>query len=80
MVNFDSWFQMVDQAGRATRSTDDPLNVRPKAARLAIRKNFFSSRVTENWNKNSQPCEKCKNSERLQEKLQKLHRAVVAPP
>jgi hypothetical protein len=42
---------MVDQEGRATRSTDDPLNVRPKAARLEIRKNFFSSRVTENWNK-----------------------------
>ncbi len=33
MVNSDSWFQMVNQAGRATRSTDDPLNVRPKAAR-----------------------------------------------
>jgi hypothetical protein len=27
------------------------LNVRPKAARLEVRKNFFSSRVTENWNK-----------------------------
>ncbi len=48
MVNGDSW--LVDQAGRATRSTDDPLNVRPKAARLEVRKNFFSSRVTENWN------------------------------
>jgi hypothetical protein len=49
--NSDSWFQMVDQAGRATRSTDDPLNVRRKVARLEIRKNFFSSRVTESWNK-----------------------------
>ncbi len=43
--------QRVDQAGRATRSTNDPLNVRPNAARLEVRKNFFSSRVTENWNK-----------------------------
>jgi hypothetical protein len=38
MVNSDHWFQMVDQAGRATRSTDDPLNVRLKAARLEVRK------------------------------------------
>jgi hypothetical protein len=51
MINSDSWFQMVGQAERATISTDDPLNVRPKGARLEVRKNFFSSRVTENWNK-----------------------------
>jgi hypothetical protein len=42
---------MVDQAGWATSSTDDPLNVRPNAARLEVRRNFFSSRVTEKWNK-----------------------------
>jgi hypothetical protein len=52
MVESDNWVQMMDQAGRATRSTDDPLNVRLKAARLEVRKNFFSSRVTENWNYN----------------------------
>jgi hypothetical protein len=51
MVKSDNWFQMVDQAGMATRSTDDPLNVRRNAARLEIRKNFFSGRVTERWNK-----------------------------
>ncbi len=38
MVKSDNWFQMVDQAGRATRSTDDPLKVRPNAARLEVRK------------------------------------------
>jgi hypothetical protein len=27
------------------------LDYRPKAAWLEVRKNFFSSRVTENWNK-----------------------------
>jgi hypothetical protein len=45
-VNSDSWFQMVDQAGRATRSTYDPLNIRSEAARLEVRKNFFSIRLS----------------------------------
>jgi hypothetical protein len=52
MVNCVSWFQMVGQAGRATRSTDDTLNVRPKAAR----------NKTGKLEQNSQPCEKCKKS------------------
>jgi hypothetical protein len=51
MVKSDNWFEMVEQAGRATRSTDDSLNVRPNVARLEVSKNFFSSRVTEKWNK-----------------------------
>ncbi len=37
------------QAERHTRSTADPLNLRPKAARL--RRNFFTNRVVEDWNK-----------------------------
>ncbi len=33
MVKSDNWFRMVDQAGRATKSTEDPLNVRTNAAK-----------------------------------------------
>ncbi len=60
---------MVDQVPRATRSADDPLNFRPKAARLEVRKNFFSSRVTENWSKIPSHVKNVKKC--LQEKLQK---------
>jgi hypothetical protein len=35
---------------RATRQAADPLNIRPKAARLEVRRQFFSQRVVENWN------------------------------
>jgi hypothetical protein len=28
----------------------DPLNLRPQASRLEIRRNFFSQRVIEDWN------------------------------
>jgi len=71
---------MVDQAGRATRSTDDPLNVRPKAARLEIRKIFFSSRVTDSWNKI--PMSHVKNVRTVSgfKRSYKKHRELVAPP
>jgi hypothetical protein len=45
-----TWFQLAADGGRATRSADCPLNLRQKAARLEIRRNFFSNRVIDNWN------------------------------
>ena len=71
--------QMVDQAGRATRSTDDPLNVRPKAARLEIRKKIFSSRVTESWNKIPSYVKNVKTVSGFKRSYKK-HRELVAPP
>ncbi len=41
-----TWFQLAADGGRA----DFPLNLREKAARLEIRRNFFSNRVIDNWN------------------------------
>jgi hypothetical protein len=29
----------------------DPLNLRPQSARLEVRRNFFSNRTVEDWNK-----------------------------
>jgi hypothetical protein len=57
----------------------NPLNVRPKEARLKIRKNFFSSRVTENWNKIPSHVKNVKTVSGFLEKLQN-HRELVAPP
>jgi hypothetical protein len=34
MVKSETWFQSVTVTGRATRSANDPLNVRPQACRL----------------------------------------------
>jgi len=62
-----------------TRSTDDSLNVRPNAATLEVRKNFFSSRVTENWNKIPSHVTNLKNSEWLQEKLQITESWLLLP-
>jgi hypothetical protein len=49
-VSSDTWFQRVDTSVRTTRSAADPLNLKPQPARLDIRRNFFSNRVTEPWN------------------------------
>ncbi len=49
-VDSTTWDQRVDVSNRTTRSAADPLNLRPQAARLETRRNFFSKRVVEAWN------------------------------
>jgi hypothetical protein len=49
-VDSTTWFQEVDVSIRTSRSAADPLNLRPQAARLETRRNFFSNRVVEAWN------------------------------
>jgi hypothetical protein len=49
-VDHSTWFQLAAETGRATRSADDPLNLRQKASRLEVRRDFFSNRVVEAWN------------------------------
>jgi hypothetical protein len=51
MVKSDTWFLTVNNAGRNTRSTADPLNLRVQPARLEVGRHFFSNRVVEDWNK-----------------------------
>ena len=50
-VNMADWFTMASEAQRLTRTAADPKNVRVKHGRLEIRKNFFTVRVTNEWNK-----------------------------
>ena len=45
-----TWFEMTSEGERITRQAADPLNIRPRMARLEIRKNF-THRVIESWNK-----------------------------
>ena len=49
-VRKDTWFEMASTGPRTTRQAADPLNIRPQAARLDVRRNFFSQRVVSEWN------------------------------
>jgi hypothetical protein len=62
-VNPNIWFEPASRGGGGmTRQAADPPNVMIPAARLDIRKNFFSVRVCDKWN--SLPSE-IKNSENV---------------
>jgi hypothetical protein len=50
MVQSSSWFCPL-KVERSTRSTADPIILRAQAARLEVRKNFFSNRDVEDCNK-----------------------------
>jgi ribonuclease P/MRP protein subunit RPP40 len=47
-VNSEQWFKMAENARETGRT--DPTNIRIQAARLEIRRNFFSHRVPAAWN------------------------------
>jgi hypothetical protein len=66
MVKSETRFLSVNSAGRNTRSTADPLNLRVQPARLEVRRHFFSNRVVE---QNTFMVKKCKNSEKFQKWL-----------
>jgi hypothetical protein len=44
------WFTMASDSERVTRQSADPLNIRPGAPRLDIRRYFYSHRVVDSWN------------------------------
>ena len=50
-VDPGQWFDHVNSSERMTRGVADPLNLKQKRARLELRRNFFSLRVVEHWNK-----------------------------
>ena len=50
-VDAGTLFKMAADGPRATRIASDPLNLRQQAPRLESRRNFFSQRVVESWNK-----------------------------
>ena len=46
-----TWFRPAADGPRQTRNAAGPLNVRANHGRLDIRRNFFSVRVTDSWNR-----------------------------
>ena len=65
-VDQNIWFtpHTAAEGGRVTRQAANPLSLRPPAARLEIRRTFFSVRVCELWN--NLPIE-VKNSKNVQQ-------------
>jgi hypothetical protein len=78
-VNSENWFQMAAHAERATRSTDGPLNIRPRPARLEVRRNFLSNRVVESWNQIPSDVKNARNV-RVFKRLYRAHREAQAAP
>ncbi len=51
MLHPDTWSEMAENNVKAVRAGADPLNIRVKHDRLEIRRQFFSTRVIDSWNK-----------------------------
>jgi hypothetical protein len=50
-LDHNTWFERAADSGGATRLTADPLNIKPKRGRLEVRRNFFTVRVIDEWNR-----------------------------
>jgi hypothetical protein len=50
-VQRDPWFQKASDSKRPFRQAAGPHNLKPKASRLDVRRNFFSQHVVSDWNK-----------------------------
>jgi hypothetical protein len=64
-VDSSTWFQEVDVSIRTTRSAADPLNLRPQAARLETRRNFFSNQSCRSLERDPGGHKKIENSEQF---------------
>ena len=49
-LNHENWFEKASDSDRVTRVAADSLNVKVKSGKLEIRRNFFSVRVSSQWN------------------------------
>jgi hypothetical protein len=62
-LNPETWFEMAGDSVRSTRAGADPLNIRVRHGRLDMRRNFFSLRVIEDWNKIPSEVKRLRKSE-----------------
>jgi hypothetical protein len=50
-----TWFKSAGDRAHATRSRSDPFNIKVRAGRLEVQRQFFSERVISDWNKILRP-------------------------
>ena len=77
-VKKESWFAMASDGGCHTRMAADPLNLRIPAGRLEIRRNFYSQRVPELWNKVPSSLKQAKTEKEFRNGYRKYRREMVA--
>jgi hypothetical protein len=66
------WFERAANSVRATRSTDNPLNLKVRQGRLELSRNFFSARVMSSWNDIPNSIRETTKSENFQKKYKQL--------
>jgi hypothetical protein len=76
-VNTGTWFEMAGDSDRVTRSASDPLNLKQLPARLDVRRNFFSNRVTSDWNRVPAELKRAKNAKSFKNGYKNHRREMV---
>ena len=71
-LDYATWFEKAENGPRATRSTADPYNLKVKHGRLDQRRNFFSIRVIEDWNRIPADVKRVEKSETFRAKYRTL--------
>jgi hypothetical protein len=76
---FKKYIHLAADIGRATRSAEDPLNLRQKAARLEVRRHFLSNRVVEAWNLIPSIVKNARTVSALKRAYKKIRAEMVTP-
>lgn len=76
-VDGAQWFQHVSREGYQTRAVADPLNLVQNRSRLDLRRNFFSQRVIEHWNRIPASLKMAANVEAFKRGYKKLRKDMV---
>jgi ribonuclease P/MRP protein subunit RPP40 len=71
-LDYTTWFEKAENGPRATSSTADPYNLKVKHGRLDQRRNFFSIRVIEDWNRIPADVKRVEKSETFPAKYRTL--------
>ncbi len=71
-LDYNTWFEKAENGPRATRSIGDLYNLKVKHGRLDQRRNFFSIRVIEDWNRIPADVKRVEKSETFRAKYRTL--------
>ena len=72
-VRPSTWFDLTGPApARITRHTQDPLNINKKQPKRDLRKNFFSHRVIDHWNRLPSEVKRAENVKMFKKQMEKL--------
>ena len=66
------WFKTVDTDSRTTRNTSFHLNLKKQMFKTEMRKNFFTNRVIDDWNKLPVDIKKSKTVKEFKKKIKTL--------